>query len=104
MSTFTFKLYIAGQNWKSDLAIKNLRSICAEKLGDNYELVVIDVIERPELAEKARILATPTLVKEQPPPMRRIVGDLSNQEAVVKGLDLLDLHGDGEQKQNGRGN
>src|SRR5687767_3788758 len=99
MSTFSFKLYIAGKNWKSDLAIKNLRTICAEKLGDDYVLVVIDVVESPELAESAKILATPTLVKEEPLPIRRIVGDLSNQEAVIKGLDLLGLHGDGEQQQ-----
>ena len=65
-----------------------MRQICEEELGRTYELAVIDILERPQLAENEKILATPTLVKELPPPLRRVVGDLSNRERLLVGLDL----------------
>lgn len=88
MSRFTLKLYVAGQTARTRQAIRNIQEICEKSLGGLYDLVVIDVLERPQLAENERILATPTLVKELPPPLRRVVGDLSDRERVLIGLDL----------------
>jgi len=65
-----------------------MRRICAEELNGEYELDIVDVLERPQLAEEEKILATPTLIKSLPPPLRRIIGDLSNKEQVLLGLDL----------------
>ena len=77
MSEYVLKLYIAGQTPRSKRAIANLEDICdKENLRDQFELAVIDVLERPQLAEDENILATPTLIKEHPPPLRRVVGDL----------------------------
>ncbi len=88
MSKLLLKLYITGQTSRSKRAIANLRRICEEGLGDQYEMVIIDVLERPQLAETEKILATPTLIKEFPPPTRRIIGDLSDTQKVLLGLDL----------------
>ena len=88
MHKFVLKLYVTGQTPRSQLAILNLRRICEEELGGSYEMAVIDVLERPQLAEDEKILATPTLVKELPAPLRRIIGDLSDSEKVLLGLDL----------------
>jgi len=88
MSLFLLKLYIAGQTPRTENAISNLRDICERDLAGEYQLSVIDVLERPQLAENEKILATPTLVKELPPPLRRVVGDLSDRERVLVGLDL----------------
>ncbi|WKZ31942.1 MAG: circadian clock protein KaiB [Thermodesulfobacteriota bacterium] len=82
------KLYITGKTSRSQKAISNLQDICSEELKDNYLLQIIDVLEQPQLAEDEKILATPTLIKELPPPLRRIIGDLSNTEKVLLGLDL----------------
>jgi circadian clock protein KaiB len=82
------KLYITGQTTRSVAAIANMRSICAEELKGRYELIVVDVLEQPQLAEDEKILATPTLVKDLPPPLRRLIGDLSDREKVLLGLDL----------------
>jgi len=82
------KLYITGQTPRSQAAIANLRRICEAELEGRYELIVIDVLERPQLAEDEKILATPTVIKELPPPIRRIIGDLSDTERVLLGLDL----------------
>lgn len=88
MDNYVIKLYITGQTPRSQRAIDNLRRICEEELCGQYDLVVIDVLERPQLAEDEKILATPTVVKELPPPIRRIIGDLSDAERVLLGLDL----------------
>lgn len=89
-SRFMLKLYITGQTAKSQRAIANLRRIAEEELGEAYyELVIIDVLEQPGLAEEEKILATPTLIKQLPPPTRRIIGDLANTEKVLAGLDLV---------------
>ena len=83
------KLYITGRTAKSEQAITNMRRICEEDLGNEYELTVIDVLERPQLAEDEKILATPTVTKELPLPQRSIIGDLSDKERVLVGLDLV---------------
>jgi circadian clock protein KaiB len=83
------QLYITGLTPRSERAIANLQRICEEKLGGQYEMVIIDVLERPQLAEDERILVTPTLIKPLPLPPRRVIGDLSDMEKVVSELDLL---------------
>ena len=92
------KLYVTGQTPRSHRAIANLRKLCDEELGGEYEMVVIDVLERPQLAEDEKILATPTVVKELPTPIRRIIGDLSDSERVLLGLDLRAISGAAGQK------
>ena len=82
------KLYVAGETFRSQRAVANLRRICEDELGGEYDLAVIDVLEQPQVAEDERILATPTLVKEVPLPARRLIGDLSDREKVLLGLDL----------------
>ncbi len=88
MNKYLLKLYVTGMTSRSQRAITNLRRICDEELNGQYEMVVIDVLERPQLAEDEKILATPTVVKELPTPIRRIIGDLSDSERVLLGLDL----------------
>jgi circadian clock protein KaiB len=88
MPRYLLKLYVTGQTSRSRRAIENLRNICEEGLRDQYEMHVIDLLERPQTAEDERILATPTVVKESPPPLRRIIGDLSDANKVFLGLDL----------------
>jgi circadian clock protein KaiB len=85
---YVLKLYITGQSARSRQAVINLRRICEEALSGKYELVIIDVLERPYLAEQERILATPTLILESPLPVRRIVGDLSDKSKVLTALNL----------------
>lgn len=82
------KLYSTGRTPLSQAAIANLRRICEAELEQRYELVVIDVLERPQLAEDEKVLATPTVIRERPPPIWRIFGDLSDTERVLVGLDL----------------
>lgn len=88
---FVLKLYITGKTPKSEQSIANLRYICDRELANKYELIIIDVLEHPQLAEDEKILATPTLIKELPPPIRRIIGDLSDTQKVLLGLDLKSL-------------
>ena len=88
MSPFCFKLYITGSTPRSASAIHNLRQLCEEHLPGQYSIEIIDIAENPEIAEQERILATPTLVKELPPPLRRLIGDLSEKEKVLVGLDI----------------
>ena len=85
---YVLKLYVTGKTPRSERAIANLRRICDADLSGCYDLTIIDVLERPQLAEDEKILATPTLIKELPPPLRRIIGDLSEKESVLLGLDL----------------
>ncbi len=91
MRKFRLKLYVTGRTQSSERAIGNLRDLCEKDLAGMYEMVVIDVLEKPEQAEKERILATPTLIKELPPPIKRIIGDLSNKDKVLLGLDIQPL-------------
>lgn len=83
-----FKLYIAGHAQQSQKAIANIKYICDVYLDNNFELDVIDVLERPQLAEKDGILATPTLIRILPIPKRRFIGDLSDTQNVLMGLDI----------------
>lgn len=85
---YVLRLYVAGHTPKSLSAISNLKRICEEYLSERYELEVIDLYQRPELAEGDQIIAVPTLVKKLPEPLRRVIGDLSNTEKVLVGLDL----------------
>jgi len=85
---YRLRLFVTGYTSHSQRAIENLRQICETELQDRYEIEVIDVLEHPQLAESEKILATPTLVKKLPEPVRKIIGDLSNTERVLVGLDL----------------
>jgi circadian clock protein KaiB len=85
---FQLRLYIAGQTPKSLAAFSNLKAICEEHLQGEYEIEVIDLIKNPQLARGDQILAIPTLVRNLPTPIRKIIGDLSNTERVLVGLDL----------------
>ena len=82
------RLYVAGQTPKSVAALTNLRKICEEHLAGQYEIEVIDLLERPQLAKGEQIVAIPTLERRLPEPVRKIIGDLSNTERVLIGLDL----------------
>jgi circadian clock protein KaiB len=82
------RLYVAGQTPKSIAAFANLKKICEEHLKGKYTIEVIDLMENPKLAKGDQILAIPTLVRKLPPPIRKIIGDLSNTERVLVGLNL----------------
>jgi circadian clock protein KaiB len=86
---YKLRLFITGSTPRSTRAIENMRRICEENLLGQYDLEVIDVYQNPEATRDLQIIATPTLVKVLPEPLRRIVGDLSNKERVLAGLDLL---------------
>lgn len=85
---FDLRLYIAGQTARSLAALANLQRICDEHLEGRYRLEVIDLVERPQLARGDQIFALPTLVRKLPPPIRKLVGDLSDTERALVGLDL----------------
>jgi circadian clock protein KaiB len=85
---FVLRLYVTGATARSTRAIANLRQICEQHLSDRYDLEVIDLYQRPELAAGEQLIAAPTLVKRLPLPLRRLVGDLSDQQRVMTGLDL----------------
>jgi circadian clock protein KaiB len=82
------RLYVAGQTPKCIAAFGNLKKICAEFLEDRYQIEVIDLLDNPKLARGDQIIAIPTLVRNLPEPVRKIIGDLSNTEKVLVGLDL----------------
>jgi len=82
------RLYVAGQTAKSLAAFANLKQLCEEHLKGRYHIEVVDLMENPQLAAGDQILALPTLVRRLPPPIRKIIGDLSNTERVLVGLDL----------------
>ena len=95
--TFELRLYVAGQTPKALRAFANLRKICDEHLAGRYSIEVIDLLEDPQLGRGDQILALPTLVRRLPSPIKKIIGDLSNTERVLVGLDLRQkqkgLHG-----------
>ena len=82
------RLYVAGQTPKSVLALKNITRYCRENLEGKYSIEVIDLLVRPQLAEGDQIFAIPTLVRKVPEPIRKIIGDLSNEERVLVGLNI----------------
>jgi len=86
--TWELRLYVAGQTPKSMAAFANLKKICEEHLAGQYHIKVIDLLKQPQLASGDQILAIPTLVRKIPVPIRKIIGDLSNTERVLVGLDL----------------
>ena len=85
---YRLRLYVAGQTPKSVLALANLQQICEEHLQGRYDIEVIDLLVNPQLAHGDQILALPTLVRRLPEPIKKIIGDLSNKERVLVGLDL----------------
>jgi circadian clock protein KaiB len=88
LPTYLLKLYVTGTSPRAEVAIANLRRICEQELRGQYQLEIIDVLEHPQSAEDDRILATPTLIKQLPPPLRRVIGDLSDTEKVLLGLEV----------------
>jgi circadian clock protein KaiB len=87
--SYKLRLYITGTTSRSQRAIDNLKEICDADLDGEFEVEVIDVLEHPQLAEAHKIVATPTLVRELPVPVRKIIGDLSEREKVLLGLELV---------------
>jgi circadian clock protein KaiB len=85
---FILRLYIAGQTPNSVTAIANLKKICEDKLKGKYRIEVVDLLEKPQLAKGDQIIAIPTLVRRLPPPVKKIIGNLSKTESVIVGLDL----------------
>ena len=89
MDKWILRLYVAGQTLNTVTAVNNLKVICEEKLKSKYHIEVIDLLQRPQLARDNQILAVPTLVRKLPKPVKNIIGDLSNTERVLVGLDLI---------------
>ena len=85
---FELRLYVAGQTAKSLTALANLKRICEQHMPNRYRVEVIDLVKHPQLAQGDQILAIPTLVRRVPEPLRKIIGDLSNTERVLVGLDI----------------
>lgn len=92
--TYLLRLYVAGQTPKCVAAFANLRKLCEEHLAGRYRIEVVDLLEHPQLAQGDQILAIPTLVRRLPPPIKKIIGNLSNTERVLVGLNLS-REGDG---------
>jgi circadian clock protein KaiB len=90
---WSLRLYVAGQTPRSLVAFANLKRLCEEHLTGRYQIEVVDLLKQPELAEGDQIIALPTLVRRLPEPIKRIVGDLSNTERVMVGMDLKPLGG-----------
>lgn len=90
---YQLRLYVAGQTPKSVKAFANLKRICEEHLAGRYTIEVIDLLRKPQLAQGDQILAIPTLVRHLPEPIKKIIGDLSNTDRVLVGLDLRTNHG-----------
>ncbi|MEU6119928.1 circadian clock KaiB family protein [Streptomyces sp. NPDC047117] len=94
MTTYSFRLFVAGPTPHSLEAEVNLRLLCDSRLRSRYDLQIVDAVERPELAEEGRILATPTVIRLSPPPPRRVVGDLSDHHRAAAALGLPDENED----------
>jgi circadian clock protein KaiB len=88
---WNLRLYVAGQSPRSTAAIANLRRFCEEHLAGKYSIEVVDLLENPQLARGDQIVALPTLVRKLPAPMRKIIGDLSDRERVLLGMDLQNV-------------
>ena len=88
LSKYILTLYVTGNSPRTKIAIDNLNRICSQDLSGKYELEIVDVLENPQRAEDERILATPTLIKQLPPPLRRVIGDLSDKDKVLLGLEV----------------
>jgi circadian clock protein KaiB len=88
---WTLRLYVAGQTARSITAFANLKRLCEERLAGRYKIEVIDLLKQPQLAQGDQIIAIPTLVRKLPEPIKRVVGDLSNLERVLVGMDLQEV-------------
>jgi circadian clock protein KaiB len=88
LAKWTLRLYVAGQTPKSQVAFANLQRICEQYLAGDYHIEVVDLMEHPRLVEDDQILAIPTLVRRLPPPVKKIIGDLSDEVRVLVGLNL----------------
>ncbi len=86
---YILRLYVTGMSPQSVRAIENVKKICEENLKGRYELNVVDILQQPEYAKKEQLLAAPTLIKKLPLPLRRLIGDMSNKERILVGLDLI---------------
>jgi circadian clock protein KaiB len=86
--TYLFRLYVAGNSYRSTQAITSIRNICEKYLSGHYELEVVDVYQQPEATKESEVIALPTLIKELPLPPKRFVGDMSNTERILIGLKL----------------
>lgn len=86
---YVLRLYVTGMTARSVRAVENVRRICSKHLAGGYELQVVDLYQQPDLARLEQVVAAPTLVKTHPLPLRRLVGDMSNERRVLGGLDLL---------------
>lgn len=95
-SSYRLRLFVAGSTVRSRQAIENLRRICTAQLAGQVDLEVVDIYQQPEVAGRHQVIAAPTLVKMLPLPVRRIIGDLSETERVLKGLDLMPLRPPGQ--------
>lgn len=86
---YILKLYVAGMTSRSTRAVENVRAFCEKHLEGRYDLQVIDVYQQPALARTEQLIAAPTLIKKLPLPLRRLIGDMSNEERILVGLDLI---------------
>lgn len=93
---YLLKLFVTGKTPRAEIAIANIRRICEAELNGRYQLEIIDVLENPEAAETEKILATPTLIKQLPPPLRRVIGDLTDKEKVLFGLAVSPVNPPGD--------
>jgi circadian clock protein KaiB len=99
---YLLKLYVTGSSPRAEVAIANLRAMCEQELRGQYRLEIIDVLEHPQRAEDDKILVTPTLIKQLPPPLRRVIGDLTNKEKVLLGLEVRRDTRDSGQERDGQ--
>lgn len=88
MTKYLLTLYVTGTSPRAKIAIANLKRLCENELEGEYELEIVDVLENPQRAEDEKILATPTLIKQLPLPLRRVIGDLSDKDKVLLGLEV----------------
>ncbi|MBS1824472.1 MAG: circadian clock KaiB family protein [Acidobacteria bacterium] len=86
---YFLRLYVAGPSARSTAAVANLKAVCESHLKGRYELEVCDIYQQPELAQMEQVVAVPTLIRRLPPPVRRVIGDLSREDRVLVGLDLI---------------
>ena len=93
---YILRLYVSGSSSRSLTAVYNLKKLCEEYLADDYDLEVIDIYKDPEAAREAQIIAAPTLVKRRPQPIRKFVGDMSNTQKILLGLDFYERKDNGE--------
>jgi circadian clock protein KaiB len=87
--SYVLRLFITGNTFRAQQALRNIKKICEEELPGRYDLEVIDIFQQPELAMEGQVLAAPTLIRKHPLPLRKLVGDLSNRDKVVSGLEIV---------------